>query len=102
MAAVHENRLLPSPVFGSTCLDLFVPIQIKYTVKRRFSNDCYGTGVIFCCTVTAAIHLEVAEDYSTDAFLMCLKQFINFRGNPFKINSDPGTQLQAAADIINH
>ena len=102
MAAVHENRLLPSPVFGSTCLDLFVPIQIKYTVKRRFSNDCYGTGVIFCCTVTAAIHLEVAEDYSTDAFLMCLKRFINFRGTPFKITSDPGTQLHAAADIIKH
>ena len=100
MAAVHENRLPPSPVFGSTCLDLFGPIQIKDTVKRRVSKDCYG--VIFCCTVTAAIHLEVAEDYSTDAFLMCLKRFINFRGTPFKITSDPGTQLQAAADIIKH
>ena len=33
---------------------------------------------------------------------MCLKRFINFRGTPFKITSDPGTQLHAAADIIKH
>jgi len=97
MAPLHESRLPPAPVFHSTAVDLFGPIRIKDTVKGRVHKDCYG--VLFCCTVTSAIHLEVAEDYSCDSFLLCLRRFINIRGTPARIQSDPGTQLMAAAKI---
>ena len=97
MSEIHENRVPPSPIFASTSLDLFGPMIIKDTVKKRTSKECWG--VIFVCTVTAAIHLELAEDYSTDSFIMCLRRFMNLRGTPSLITSDPGTQLVAAAKI---
>ena len=99
MAPLHESRLPPAPVFHSTAVDLFGPLKIKDTVKGRVHKDCYG--VLFCCTATSAIHLEVSEDYSCDSFLLCLRRFINLRGTPARIQSDPGTQLMAAAKIIS-
>ena len=94
MAPLHSNRLPPSPIFDSTAIDLFGPIKIKDTVRRRVTKDVWG--VMFVCTVTSAIHLEVTEDYSTDAFLLCLRSFMNLRGTPSRIVSDPGSQLVAA------
>jgi len=95
MAPVPESRLPPAPVFYSTAVDLFGPIEIRDTVKRRTARKCWG--VLFCCTVTSAVHLEVSEDYSCDSFLLCLRRFINLRGVPARIQSDPGSQLMAAA-----
>ena len=95
MAPLPASRLPPAPVFHNTAVDLFGPIQITDSVKRRVSGNCWG--VIFCCTVTSAIHLEVSEDYSCDSFLLCLKRFLNLRGTPARFQSDPGSQLMAAA-----
>ena len=98
MAPVHESRLPPAPVFNSTAVDLFGPLKIRDSVKKRTSKDCWG--VLFCCTVTSAVHLEITEDYSADQFLLCLRRFINLRGTPSRIQSDPGSQLMAAAKEI--
>ena len=100
MAPLSEHRLPPTPVFGSTAVDLFGPLKIRDSVKRRVSRDCWG--VLFVCTVTSAIHLELSEDYSCDAFLLCLKRFINLRGFPRRFQSDPGTQLVAAASLVKN
>ena len=97
MAPIHESRLPPTPPFFSTAVDLFGPIKIKDSVKRRTSKECWG--VLFCCTVTSAVHLEVSEDYSVDSFLLCLRRFFNFFGTPSRIQCDPGTQLVAAASL---
>jgi len=98
MAPLHESRLPPSPVFDSTAIDLFGPISVKDFVKKRTSRECWG--VIFVCTVTSAIHLEVTEDYSADCFLLAFKKFINLRGTPRRVQSDPGSQLVAAAGVV--
>ena len=98
MAPLHESRLPPAPVFDSTAIDLFGPISVKDFVKKRTSRDCWG--VIFVCTVTSAIHLEVTEDYSADCFLLTFKKFINLRGTPRRVQSDPGSQLVAAAGVV--
>lgn len=95
MAPLHESRLPPAPIFDSTAVDLFGPLKIRDTVKKRVSKDVWG--VLFCCTVTSAIHLEVTENYSCDQFLLCLKRFLNMRGTPSRFQSDPGSQLMAAA-----
>jgi hypothetical protein len=95
MAPLPASRLPPAPVFHSTAVDLFGPIKIKDTVRGRVIGKCWG--VLFCCTVTSAIHLEVSEDYSCDSFLLCLRRFISLRGTPSRIQSDPGDQLLAAA-----
>lgn len=98
MAPLPQHRLPPAPIFGSTGVDLFGPLRIRDSVKKRVSKDCWG--VIFVCTVTSAIHLELSEDYSCDSFLLCLKRFVNFRGMPSRFQSDPGTQLMAAASVV--
>ena len=95
MAPVSESRIPPAPVFYSTAVDLFGPINIKDTVKRRTNRKCWD--VLFCCTTTSAVHLEVTEDYTCDSFLLCLRRFFNLRGVPSRIQSDPGSQLMAAA-----
>ena len=95
MAPVSDNRLPPAPVFNTTAVDLFGPIEIKDTVKGRVKKKTWG--VLFCCTVMSAIHIESAEDYSCDSFLLCLKRFMNMWATPQKIVSDPGSQLMAAA-----
>ena len=95
MAPIEKSRLPPTPPFHSTAVDLFGPLDIRDTVKRRTSRKCWG--VLFVCTVTSAVHLEVTEDYSCDSFLLCLRRFINLRGVPARIQSDPGSQLMAAA-----
>jgi hypothetical protein len=52
--------------------------------------------VIFVCTATSAIHLELAESYSTDSFLQALRRFVCLHGCPHTIISDRGEQLVAA------
>ena len=95
MAPLPASRLPPATVFNSTAVDLFGPILIKDTVKGRTKKGCWG--VIFVCTVTSAIHLEVTENYSCDQFLLALRRFVNSRGTPSRFQSDPGTQLVAAS-----
>ena len=75
-------------------LDLFGPFLVKDTVKRRVTRKVYG--VIFNCMVSRAIHLEIAEGYDTQSFLVCFKRFVSIRGFPRVIHSDNGTQLVAA------
>ena len=95
MAPLPASRLPPSPIFDSTAVDLFGPLRIKDTVRGRVTGKCWG--VLFCCTTTSAVHLEVTESYSLDSFLLCLRRFVSLRGTPSRFQSDPGDQLVAAA-----
>ena len=49
---------------------------------------------------TRAIHLDVAAEYSTEAFLQAFRRFTSIRGTPEVIFSDSGTQLVGANAII--
>jgi hypothetical protein len=100
MAPLPPSRLPPAPVFHSTAVDLFGPIRIRDSVRGKVKKKCWG--VLFCCTVTSAIHLEVTEDYSCGSFLLCLKRFVNLRGTPARFQSDMGGQILAAAEEMSH
>ena len=47
MALVHDSRIPPALVFGSTALDLFGPIKIRDSVKRGLvrivGGSCFAT-----------------------------------------------------------
>ena len=45
-------------------------------------------------------HLDLTEDYSTDAILQTLRRFVSIRGCPAEIYSDQGSQLVAASKEI--
>ena len=78
-------------------VDLFGPYEIKDTVKQRSKKKVWG--LIISCIVTIAIHIDLTEDYGTDALLQTLRKFISLRDCPTIIYSDKGSQLLAAPQM---
>ena len=92
MANLPEDRVRPNePPFTYTGLDCFGPFYVK---RGRAQVKRYG--VIFTCLVVRAIHIEVAEDLSTDAFINALRRFIARRGAVKLIRCDRGTNFTSA------
>ena len=98
MGQVRAERMKPAPPFYHTSVDLFGPLTIRDTVKKRTHGK--GFGVIFNCLVTRAIYLDLAEGYSTDDFLKTFQRFVSIRGAPKYMYSDKGTQLISASKKV--
>jgi hypothetical protein len=98
MAPLPEHRMRPAPVFESTAVDLFGPITFQDTINKRGSGKAWG--VLFVCTATSLVHVEVTDAYSTDSFLLAVRRFMAIHGAPSRFQSDQGTQLVAAAKQI--
>ncbi len=95
MAPLPEHRMEPTPPFYSTEVDLFGPLPISGSVNKRSTGMAWG--VILVCTSTSLAHMEIAETYSTESFLMAVRRFMALHGAPKKFQSDQGTQLVAAS-----
>ncbi len=95
MAPLPEHRMGPTPPFFSTAVDLFGPLPIIGSVNKRTTGKAWG--VIFVCTSTSLAHVEIAESYSTESFLMAVRRFMALHGAPKRFQSDQGTQLGAAS-----
>lgn len=92
MGQLPIERLTPNvPVFTYTGIDYFGPMIVKV---RRTNVKRYG--VLFTCLTVRAIHIEIANDLTTDACIMAIRRFIARRGCPVKIFSDNGTNLRGA------
>ena len=98
MGPMPAHRVGPAPVFYSTAVDLFGPLTIRDTVKKRTHGKAWG--VIFTCTATSAVCLELTESYSMDSFLQTLVRFTCTHGMPVRFQSDAGDQLVAAAKQV--
>lgn len=91
MADLPTDRVEESPPFTHTGLDCFGPFLVsagRRSVKRY--------GLILTCMASRAVHLEVLEDMSTDAFICGLRRFIAIRGNVRTIRCDRGTNFVGA------
>lgn len=75
------------PIFGEN-------LTIHYQIRGKRPTNAYLC--VFVCFATKAIHLEVASDLSTAAFMGCLKRFIGHRGRPAKIYCDNATNFVGA------
>jgi hypothetical protein len=95
MAPLPEHRMGPTPPFFSTAVDLFGPLPIIVSVNKHTTGKAWG--VIFVCTSTSLAHVEIAESYSTESFLMAVRRFMALHGAPKRFQSDQGTQLVAAS-----
>ena len=67
---------------------------IKYLTKTKQERKAYI--VLYTCSLTRAVYLELLPDLTTDEFLRSLKRFIARRGRPEKIFSDNGKTFIAA------
>ena len=98
MGDLPEFRFQPSSAFSAICMDLFGPIIIRDDcVKKgpRVTKKVWG--VLFTCTASRAVYLDVAIDYSTEAVLHTIRRLLAFRGDVRIIISDPGSQLVGAS-----
>ena len=94
MGQIPVIRLKPAPPFYYCAVDLFGPLVIRDTVKKRTHGKGYG--VLFNCLVSRAVYIDLAEGYDVGSFMMVLRRFVSLRGYPRKMISDAGTQLVAA------
>ncbi|CAH8654158.1 unnamed protein product [Schistosoma haematobium] len=81
--------------FSSVGIDYFGPL-----IVRRGRSEEKRYGCLFACLQTRAVHLEVAFNLSTDAFIMALIRFIGRRGTPKEIYSDNGTNFVGATSEL--
>ena len=96
MANLPKGRLMAnSPPFAHVGIDYFGPFLIK---QGRSKTKRYGC--IFSCLTVRAMHIEVARDLSTDAFINAMRRFIVCRDNPLCIYSDNGTNFIGAERIL--
>ena len=90
--------------FAAVGLDYFGPLYVKTgpntrSKKNATLNKRYGC--IFTCLRYRAVHIEVAEDLSTDSFINAVLRFVGRRGPPRIIYSDNGTNFRGAElDVI--
>ncbi len=99
MGPLPDHRVKIGAMFQSVAIDLFGPLEYQQHVKKRQVGK--GWGVVFVCTTTSALHVESVDIYSTDSFLMALRQFMCDRGTPTRFQSNRGEQLVAAAKQVS-
>ena len=95
MSPLPDFRLTVAPVFNVTSLDLWGPMEIRDTVKKRTHMKVWG--FIATCAATRAVYIDLTESYGTDAILQTLRRFVSIRGSPSQIISDQGSQLKSAS-----
>ena len=68
---------------------------IKYNVTKKQESKAYL--VLFSCSLTRGVYLEVLKSLETAGFLQSLKRLIARRGRPALIYPDNGQTFKAAA-----
>ena len=100
MSHLPLERLQHSPAFYHCAVDLFGPLIIKDTVKKRSRAKVYG--VLFNCLSSRAVYIDIADGHDTDSFLLVLRRFVSVRGYPKTMKSDSGSQLVAASKELGN
>lgn len=72
-------------------MDCFGPFYVK---ERRKKLKRYG--LILTCMCSRAVHIEMLDDLTTDAFINALHSFIAIRGKVRQLKSDQGTNFVGA------
>lgn len=74
-------------------VDYTGPISDKIGKKR---GDGKAYILLFACSLTRAIHLELLTNQTTEEFIKSFKHFIARRGRPQKVHSDNRGSFVAA------
>lgn len=77
--------------FSYIGIDYFGPMQV---VVGRTSRKRWG--VLITCLTIRAVHIEIAHSLDTESCIMCIRNFMAFRGTPIEIFSDCGSNFVGA------
>lgn len=95
MAQLPEERVMKSSPFTYCGVDNFGWLNVREAqeVKKVWVT-------LFSCMSTRAIHLELVESLSAEAFLEAMRQFISRRGKPKKMWSDNAGNFRLTEKIL--
>lgn len=68
---------------------------IIYKKKQKAEGKTYI--LLFACSLSRAIHIDLLTDQKMEGFIQCLKRFVARRGRREKIYSDNPKTFEAAA-----
>ncbi|XP_015118496.1 uncharacterized protein LOC107042119 [Diachasma alloeum] len=99
MGQLPATRVSPARAFLHTGVDYAGPFAI---LKWRSTNAQPGSVhiAVFVCFTTSAVHLELVNRQTTEAFLGAYKRFTGRRGIPAVMYSDNATTFVGAADQL--
>ncbi|XP_047674529.1 uncharacterized protein LOC125145500 [Tachysurus fulvidraco] len=96
MADLPINPTEPSPPFSYCGIDCFGPFHTK---QGRKEQKRYG--LIFTCLSSRAVHVEMLDDLTTDAFINALRCFIAICRAVREIRSDQGSNFVGAKNELS-
>ena len=82
-------------LFAYCGVDYFGPLLMK-----QWRSQVKKYGCLFTCLTSRAIHIEVAMDLTTDAFINALHCFLSRRGPVLHFFSDNGTNFVSAKKTL--
>ena len=86
--------------FVNIGIDFAGPFYVKANLTSRSQAKLKCYICLFVCATSRALHLELAMDLTTSAFLDIFNRFSARRGLPNLIYSDNGKTFESAAKII--
>ncbi|XP_037931242.1 uncharacterized protein LOC119666046 [Teleopsis dalmanni] len=99
MATLPKARVTPFPPFARSGLDYCGPFNIRIGSKAvRTVRKAYVA--IFECMVTKALHIELTEDLTSEAFINTYTRFVNRRGPCNHLYSDNATTFIGADRLM--
>ncbi|XP_050324432.1 uncharacterized protein LOC126755732 [Bactrocera neohumeralis] len=99
MASLPGQRIRAARPFISSGVDYCGPFTLRIGTKR--SRTLIKTYLaIFVCMVTKAVHIEVVDDLSSQAFLDAFTRFVSRRGPCRDLYSDNGTAFVGANRLL--
>ena len=99
MASLPGQRVTASRPFSVSGVDYCGPFILRTGTKRsRTTIKTYLA--IFVCMATKAVHIEVVDDLSSQAFLDAFTRFVSRRGACSHLYSDNGTAFVGANRLL--
>lgn len=95
MGDLPSSRVTPSRPFSTVGVDYAGPVYVKENTSKR-SRLVKTYLAIFVCFSTRAVHIELANNLSTNSFINVLQRFSSRRGKPNVIHSDNGLNFVGA------
>ena len=99
MGELPKTRVRPSLTFERAGVDYVAPINVRLT-KTRGKGTLKGYIAIFVCMATKAVHIEVVEDYTSEAFIAAFHRFTIRRGFCKELFSDQDTNFIGADTLL--
>ena len=97
MSPLPLERVQIAPPFTNIGLDFTGPLYLKMEGKAKLTKAYI---CIFVCEDSRAVHLELTNNMTTEAFLQAFRRMANRRGMPKVIHSDNQTTFHKAAKVF--